>query len=196
MVALVGVNEPGPERPGAAIGAVLRCLVTSFRLLAERRIHLRPEFVGRRLGFADGTSATVYRETVVDRGRVDEPAFLAVAFQLRLVRGAFLHWLFRRESLLNTPLFVGFPGFVSKLWVAHDERGVYRGLYQWDGPDRAVHYARCLWWVLALVCRPESIRYQVLPGGWRDEVVETPGRLLEEPRHPTAPWWWPADPRS
>jgi hypothetical protein len=30
--------------------------------------------------------------------------------------------LFRAESLLNTPLFVGFPGFVSKLWLAHDEQ--------------------------------------------------------------------------
>ena len=35
-------------------------------------------------------------------------------------------------SLLNTPFFVGFPGFVSKLWLANDEHGVYRGLYRWD----------------------------------------------------------------
>jgi hypothetical protein len=31
--------------------------------------------------------------------------------------------LFRWESLLNTPLFVSFPGFVSKLWLADDEHG-------------------------------------------------------------------------
>jgi hypothetical protein len=29
--------------------------------------------------------------------------------------------VFRAESILNTPLFAGFPGFVSKLWLAHDE---------------------------------------------------------------------------
>lgn len=40
--------------------------------------------------------------------------------------------MFRPMSLLNTPFFVGFPGFVSKLWLANDEHGVYRGLYQWD----------------------------------------------------------------
>ena len=58
---------------------------------------------------------------------------------------------FPSESLLNTPLFVGFPGFVSKLWLTHDQRGRYRGLYEWDGPARAHAYVRALWWVLALV---------------------------------------------
>src|SRR6185369_4972263 len=45
----------------------------------------------------------------------------------------------------------GFPGLVSKLWLSHDEHDVYRGLYEWDGAERAEHYARCLWRVLALV---------------------------------------------
>ena len=66
----------------------------------------------------------------------DEPVVLVVAFRLRWVRGRG-HALFRAESLLNTPLFVGFPGFVSKLWVAHDEGHVYRGVYQWNGPALA-----------------------------------------------------------
>jgi hypothetical protein len=43
------------------------------------------------------------------------------------VRGGW-HTGFRWESLFNTPLFVGFPGFVSKLWLAHDEHDVYRGI--------------------------------------------------------------------
>ena len=88
---------------------------------------------------------------------------LVVPFRLRVVRG-FGHAIFRRESLLNTPLFVGFPGFVSKLWLGHDEHGFYRGLYEWDGPARAEHYARSLWRVLALGSVPGSIGYQVLPG--------------------------------
>ena len=84
--------------------------------------------------------------------------------------------LFRWESLLNTPLFVGFPGFVSKLWLANDDRGRYRGLYQWDGPRRADHYARALWRVLALVSVPGSIHYVVLSGLRRDELLsEAPG---------------------
>ena len=67
------------------------------------------------------------------------------------------HAAFRAESLLSAPLFVGFPGFVSKLWIANDQRGAYRGLYEWDGPERAIDYARALWRVLALVSTPGSI---------------------------------------
>ena len=126
-----------------------------------------------RLRFADGTSARVYRETVVDRGPTEDPCVLVVEFRLRAVRGRG-HAAFRWESLLNTPLFAGFPGFVSKLWLAHDERGRYRGLYEWDGPRLAENYARALWRVLALVSVPGSIHYVVLPGLRRDELLDRP----------------------
>lgn len=112
-------------------------------------MHLPHANVGRLLRFANGSAAYVYPKTVVDRPSVSNPAVLVVGFRLRGIRGRG-HDLFRRESLLNTPLFVGFPGFVSKLWLANDENGVYRGLYQWDGALRAEHYARALWRVLAL----------------------------------------------
>src|SRR5262249_60837442 len=94
--------------------------------------------------FADGTSAQVFRETVAERGPARNPCVLVVEFRLRAVRG-WGHAAFRRESLLNTPLFAGFPGFVSKLWLAHDDRGRYRGLYEWDDPLLAEGYARALW---------------------------------------------------
>jgi hypothetical protein len=92
--------------------------------------------------------------------------------------------------LLNTPLFVGFPGFVSKLWLADDERGRYRGVYEWDGPRRADHYARALWRVLALVSVPGSIHYIVLPGLRRDELLATPQVLAGAA---DGAWWYPIE---
>ena len=115
-----------------------------------------------------------------------DPCVLVVEFRLRLMRG-WGHAAFRRESLLNTPLFAGFPGFVSKLWLAHDEHGTYRGVYEWDGPERAEHYARCLWCVLALGSVPGSIHYNVLPGVRRDEFLQAPGLLGV--RAPDTGWW-------
>ena len=97
--------------------------------------------------------------------------------------------LFRWESLLNTPLFVGFPGFVSKLWLAHDEHGVYRGVYAWDGPRRAERYARSLWRVLALGCVPGSIHYRVLPGLGRDALLREPHLLDTVAPGDAAAWW-------
>jgi hypothetical protein len=115
---------------------------------------------------------------------------LFVAFRLRLVRG-WGHAVFRAESLLNTLLFVGFPGFVSKLWLAHDQHGTYRGVYQWDGPKRAEHYARALWRLLAPVSVPGSIHYMVVPGLRRDDVLPDP-RLLDVPAPTEKTAWWRA----
>jgi hypothetical protein len=175
-------QEQAPLGRGAALTALIKCMLSTAALLWHRRIHLPSERVGQRFRFADGTSAPVYRDTVVDRGPVRDPCVLVVEFRLRLVRG-WGHALFRRESLLNTPLFVGFPGFVSKLWLACDECERYRGVYEWDGPRQAENYARALWRVLALVSVPGSIHYRVLPGLRRGDL---PLKLTDP-----ASWWCP-----
>lgn len=177
----------GPLDRAVAWCAVGRCVLVSVGLLWRREVHVTRGQVGRAIRFADGTTGRVYRETAVDRSP-SAPSVLVVAFRLRGVRGAG-HAAFRLESLLNTPLFVGFPGFVSKLWLANDSRGLYRGLYEWDGADLAESYARSLWRVLALVCRRGSIDYRVLPGLRVADVLDDPALL--DGREPSDPavWW-------
>jgi len=172
---------------GQAVAAIGLCMGRTCWLLARRAVHLPKANVGRPVSFADGSRSTVYRETVLDGSDPRDPCVLVVEFRLRWVRGKG-HDIFRRESLLNTPLFVGFPGFVSKLWLAADQDGFYRGLYDWSGPERADHYARALWWALIVVSERGSIRYQVLPGARRDAVLAAPAiadRAAEEA------WWRP-----
>jgi hypothetical protein len=184
-----------PEKPPLAVGRALLglagCVLRTAILLLQRRIHLPRHHAGRQLAFADGSRAVVYRETTVDRSDPRDPAVLVVGFRLRLLRGR-AHRLFRVESILNTPLFVGFPGYASKLWLTHDENGLYRGIYQWDGARPAQTYARTLWRVLALGSVPGSIHYRVLPGVRRDEFLRDPGAFGVEPSdrarpEPTAP---------
>lgn len=167
---------------------VARCFARSVLMLARREVHLPRECVGKLVRFADGTTGRVYCETRTDRDPA-EPCFLAVSFRLRGVRGR-AHALFRAESILNTPLFVGFPGFVSKLWVAHDGTGRYRGLYDWDGAAGAERYARSLWRVLELVSVPGSIDFAVFPGLRRDEVLADPEVLGDEGNDERS-WWRP-----
>jgi hypothetical protein len=184
------MNEQSPLPWTVAAASEARCAANTLRLLLIGRIHLPSQNVGIRVRFADGTSGRVYRETVVVGARLDDPCVLLVRFRLRLVRG-WWHRAFRWESLLNTPLFVGFPGYVSKLWLAHDERNVYRGIYDWDGAERAEHYARSLWGVLQLACMPASIGYKVLPGVRRDELLAQPHLVhATDPDAGTA-WWRP-----
>lgn len=182
------MNEQLPLPYGVAARGEASCVLRTAALLARRRIHQPSRHVGLRLHFADGTTARVYRETVVDDGVARDPCVLMVEFRLRLVRG-WGHTLFRWESELNTPLFVGYPGFASKLWLAHDQHGAYRGFYEWDGAERAERYARCLWRVLAIGSVPGSIHYRVLPGLRRDEVLAAP-QVLASVAPADEPAWW------
>jgi hypothetical protein len=187
-------DESGPAPRWEAWRAVGRSVVASGALLARRRVRFPRDRVGLRLRFADGSSARVFRETRVDGDPPSDPCVLVIGFRLRLIRGR-AHRLFEAESILNTPLFVGFPGMVSKLWVAHDRSGVYRGLYEWDTAVAAHHYASSLWRVLEIGCVPGSIHYHVLPGLRRDDVLADPaseargGSEARDGSLPDRTWW-------
>ena len=76
------------------------------------------------------------------RGPTLDPCVLIVEFRLRAVRGRG-HAAFRVESMLNTPLFAGFPpASFEAVAGPRQARGRYRGVYEWDGPRRAENYAR------------------------------------------------------
>ena len=153
----------------AALMAVARCVLSTMRLLSQQLVRQPTDHVGDVLHFADGTSASVHRDgrpSGARRGSGRVGGRVPAALGAR--QG---HALFRAESILNTPLFVGFPGFVSKLWLAHDQHGVYRGVYEWDGSELAHSYARALWWILALVCERGSIHYTVVPGWTRAALL-------------------------
>ena len=167
------MNQQAPLTVEAVTAALWRNTTGGAGLVARRRVHQPRDLTGRRLHFADGTSAVVYRETRLERPASSQPTVLVVGFRLRLVRGR-AHAVVRPASELTTPLFVGFPGFASKLWLAHDGHGRYRGVYEWDGAGPAEDYARTLWRLLALVSVPGSVGYHVLPDLTRDVALDFP----------------------
>jgi hypothetical protein len=174
---------------GDGLRALGRCALRTAGLIGGRELHQPTGAVGRRVRWADGTTSEVYRETVADHV-AQLPCTLVVRFRLRGVRRPILHTLFRLESELNTMLFAGFPGFVSKLWFANDERGVYRGLYEWDDPAKAEAYVKALWWALMVVSERSSIGAVVLPGVHRDELLDAAGTAV---RDDPAAWWRPVE---
>ena len=114
---------------------------------------------------------------------------LVVGFTLRVVQTQWAHAAFRAESLLNTVLFAGFAGFESKLWLRHDQRGRYRGLYQWDGAERAEFYVAALRHVLGPVSEPGSIGHKILPDHRRDDLLRRPEELEGNPSGSSPDWW-------
>ena len=184
LAGIVADRPPLPLR--SAVVALGRCLLRTMALLRHHEVSQPTDHIGDVLRFGDGSAGRVYRETVVRDASVDTPALLVVGFKLRWVRG-WGHAVFRAESVLNTPLFVGFPGFRSKLWLASDVNGVYRGFYQWDDTRLADRYVRALWWVLALVSVRGSIRYLVIPGLDRDDILDDPSPM-NAASIPSGPW--------
>jgi hypothetical protein len=181
-----------PASAREAAPKVLASAVGMLKLMRGNRLHHPRGRIGRVSHFADGTSGRVYRETTMDDGVAADPAVLVVGFVRRGVHGR-AHSAFRLESWANTPIFVGFPGFTSKLWMAHDEHEVYRGFYEWDGAQRAAGYVHALSWVLGLVCVPGSIRAHIVPGVHSDDALARP-ELLGRPGMRTEQWWRPVAP--
>jgi hypothetical protein len=193
------MSTPQTDRSTVAGREVLRAVAGSAgqtaRLLATRRLRQPDDLVGSRLRFRDGTRSVVFRTTERVTAGPIEPAVLEVRFRLRWIgRHPALHRVFVTTCIVNTPLFAGFPGFVRKQWMVDPETFVYRGLYDWDGADRARWYADRLRRVLALVCVPGSVDYTVVPGLGVDEVLRD-GRLLQREATGTqdaaaeALWW-------
>jgi hypothetical protein len=159
-------------------------------LLARHRLSWPRARVGERLRFEDGTTSRVFRETVLE-APTPEPALLIVQFRLRLLgRAPLPHRLFRAESIANTPLFAGFAGFRSKLWLCDADTGTYRGIYEWDGADRATIYAETLTMLLRLVSEPGTVRYRIVARTRRDEYLAHPASVTGAVTSDRADTWW------
>jgi hypothetical protein len=177
------------DRPGT-VGAFARSAVATGRLLATGRLASPRTYLHQRFGCADGTTSLVFRETAIRDGDPRDPVVLVVQFRLRaLGRSRLLHALFRRECILHTPLFAGFPGFRSKLWAADTVSGVYRGLYEWDGAEQAADYADHLVRLLNPLSIQGSVRYHVIPGCRREDFVRDPELVAAGRGQGVRDWW-------
>jgi len=160
-------------------------------LVARRRLTSPKGNLGARLTFADGSSSFVFRETAVAEGTTD-PTLLVIQFRLAaLGSNRLLHAAFRRECVLHTPLFAGFAGFRSKLWLDDVETGVYRGVYEWQGGALARHYAERMVALLAPFSNAGTARYHVVEGVRRDEFLVRPAIA---PPDIGDDWWRLAEP--
>jgi hypothetical protein len=110
-----------------------------------------------------------------------------IAFRLAALGSVpLLHAAFRRECVIHTPLFAGFPGFGSKLWLDDVDTGVYRGVYEWGGHELATAYAHRMVGLLAPFSTTGSARFHVVAGLPRDRFLADPSAA---PGGPEDAWW-------
>ena len=121
--------------------AQLGCAWRTAVLVAWRRIHQPPDSIGRQFAFTDGTSAAVYRETIIDRLRRTTQRRSWCAFGYEPCAASERTGCSERRASSTRWSSPGSPWLVSKLWLRHDQLHRYRGDYQWDGAKQAVAYA-------------------------------------------------------
>lgn len=182
-----------PPSPVNAMLAEIRCILQTLVLVATGKIGMPREEVGRMIVFADGSASRIYRETTLRTEGSSDAVLLVVRFRLKLIgRNRLAHALFRFESLFNTVLFAAHRGFRTKLWLTDTTTGFYRGIYEWEGSDAAVHYAEVLRVVLASWVEAGSFGYRVIEGTHRDRFLD--GRVdAEEVDDSGALWWLPME---
>jgi hypothetical protein len=180
----IKVLDARRRHPAAADFA--HCVRAWGGLVARGQLRSPKEYVGAHIHFRDGTTSLVFRETVRSAPTV-ESAVLVIQFRLAaLGSNRWAHAAFRRECVLHTPLFAGFPGFRSKLWADDVTTGVYRGLYQWDGAEAARAYATRMVGLLAPFSNAGTARSHVVEGLRRDAFLRDPQAA---PPGATDGWW-------
>lgn len=159
----------------AAIADYGACAREWVHMCAQHRLRRPRNHLGTTLSFRDGTASRVFRETVAVGAPTDDPVLLVIAFRLVVLgRVPALHAVFRHECLIHTPLFAGFPGFRTKLWLEDAGTRVYRGVYQWEGVEDAVAYATRMVRLLVPFSAAQSARFHIVPGLARSAYLRDP----------------------
>jgi hypothetical protein len=170
-----------------AFGDFARCAKAWGILATQRKLGSPKKWVGVGLRFEDGTSPFVFRETALREVRTDDPAVLVIQFRLAFLgSNRHLHAAFRRECVLHTPLFAGFPGFRSKLWADDVNTGVFAGVYEWQSARLATEYAERMVALLAPFSNPGTARYHVIERLRRNDYLAVRGATRDR----SASSWW------
>ena len=168
------------------------CAREWVHMAAQHRLARPVAHLAAVLTFRDGTRSRVFRETVAVGATTAEPVLLVIAFRLAFLDDLEpLHAGFRRECLIHTALFAGFPGFRSKLWLDDAETRIYRGVYQWDGEKDAAAYAARMVGLLAPFSNRGTARYHLVPGLRRANFLHDPDLTTGDEQDA---WWRLAHP--
>jgi hypothetical protein len=143
---------------------LLRCARRVVQLGWRRRLHIDRGWLTSSAELPDGRRFRVFRQTSCDGDEPGGDVMIAVWFHLRwMPPGATIRrWLFERESILNTILYAGAPGYRTKLWLVDPDTCDYAGLYGWKGREAAERYGRYICRILRPLSVPSSVGFEVV----------------------------------
>jgi hypothetical protein len=128
------------------------------------RIRTPKERIGQVFTNSDGREFIVFKETILDPAaseQAEPEAMFRVQFRVPKIR----RWRDRLVISVKSPIFVGAPGFRSKLWMVDERTNTYQGVYEWDTVADAEAYAHSASMAfMTEVAVPGGISYEIMRG--------------------------------
>ena len=127
------------------------------------RIHFPKDCIGEALAMEEGQEFVNFRQVIVDPNQ-DQPAKPGATFRVRFHVAHMSAKQNKLFLLLPIPLFVGLPGFRSKLWMLNETNGDFQGVYEWDTVQDAEKYAVSFAMkFMTMRSVPGSVSYEIIP---------------------------------
>jgi len=143
------------------LAGILRSLFKTIEYAFTGRLHFKKQRLGQVVTSDDGRDYTIFREVVVDRGP-DQPEKPNTVFVLRFQVTNLSSKQNQLFSLLPIPLYVGFPGFRSKIYTI--DQSYCQSIYEFDSVQDAENYSQSA--ALKFITRrsvPGSVSYKIVP---------------------------------
>jgi len=84
---------------------------------------------------------------------------------------------------VNTLLFAGVPGYVTKLWMVNPTTSDYAGLYSWRSATEAESYGRYITSILRPLSARGSIGFNVVADRTLDEYLAASESSTQDARN-------------
>jgi hypothetical protein len=139
----------------------LKSLLKTVGYALAGRLHFRKQRLGQIVTTEDGQDYTIFREVTVDQPP-DQPEKPRVVFVLRFRVANLSPKQNQFFSLLPIPLYVGFPGFRSKIYTINQSQ--CQSIYEFDTAQDAENYSQSA--ALKFITRRSvagSVSYKIIP---------------------------------
>jgi hypothetical protein len=154
IAALVVISVSSPLNPVCSVFKTIGFVVMG-------RLHLPTQQIDEVVTDEEGRQFTIFREVVVDPAK-DQPEHPGAVLVLHFKVTNISPKLNKFYSLLPLPLYIGDPGFRSKLFTINGED--CQSIYEWDTVQDAENYVNSMALKTILMrAVPGSVSYKIVP---------------------------------
>jgi hypothetical protein len=153
IAALLVISISSPLNPVSSVFKTIGFVVTG-------RLHIPTQRIGEVITDEEGRQFTIFREVVVDPAK-DQPEHPGAVLVLHFRVTNMSPKLNKFYSLLPLPLYIGNPGFRSKLFTING--GNCQPIYEWDTVQNAGNYVNSMAFKTILMrAVPGSVSYKIV----------------------------------